>query len=740
MERVKGTIIELIYYNEENCYAVIGVENPEMDFVAVGYLPNAEKGRTFVFEGTWKNHATYGEQFSFTAFTEEMPSTAAGIEAFLSSGLLKGIGKKTAALIVNRFGEDTLKIIETDPMRLMEISGIGEAKATAVAEAYKAHREFAQITVYFQQYGISPSYAMKLYKVYGSDTIRAVEENPYQLVDDIFGVGFKKADAIAEKLGIAKDSEFRIRSGIEYALWAYTGEGHTFIPQKLFCEKTAEFLDIAANDIYEMTVQMAFEGDVHLETLEGRSVIFPIALWKAEQNVCAKLMELNDAPLSHIATDEEMERLISSIQSETGLELSEGQRFAVSSSLKNGVSVITGGPGTGKTTILNTIMRIFQRVGINAAIAAPTGRAAKRISETSGYPASTIHRLLEYYYSEGEDAMRFGKTAEDPLEYEAVIIDEASMVDILLMNGLVSAIRPGTRLIIVGDADQLPSVGAGNVLRDIIDSEVIYSVKLTEIFRQARESMIVVNAHRNNSGDYPDVNAKGKDFFLLRTDNEKEMLATIKDLNIRRLPNFYTECDPVRDIQVMTPVRKGFLGTHQLNQELQAILNPPSQEKRERKHGERTFREGDKIMQIKNNYQLTWRRLDDLMEGQGIFNGDVGFIQSIDTENGFLYALFDDNKYVCYEFGQLDEVELAYAITVHKSQGSEFPIIIMPVTWFPPMLATRNLLYTAVTRAKKAVVLVGSEARMNNMVDNNRIVERYSGLAERLRNYMIMEI
>ncbi len=739
MERIKGTIIELIYYNDENCYAVIGVENPEMDFVAVGYLPHAEKGRSFVFEGQWKNHATYGEQFAFTAFTEEMPSTAEGIEAFLSSGLLKGIGKKTAASIVARFGDDTLRIIEEEPLRLAEISGIGETKAASVGEAYRAHREFAQITVYFQQYGISPAYAMKLYKVYGSDTIAAVEENPYQLVDDIFGIGFKKADAIAEKLGIAKDSEFRIRSGIQYALWAYVGEGNTFVPQKLFCEKTAEFLEISSNDIYEMTVQMAFEGDVHLETLQGRSVIFPIALWKAEQNVCAKLMELDHAELSHIADDKKMETLITGIEKETGISLSENQRFAVVSSLKNGVSVITGGPGTGKTTILNTIMRIFTRCGISAAIAAPTGRAAKRISETSGYAASTIHRLLEYYYSEGEDAMRFGKTAEDPLDYEAVIIDEASMVDILLMNGLVSAIRPGTRLIIVGDADQLPSVGAGNVLRDIIDSETIYCVKLTEIFRQAQESMIVVNAHRINRGEYPDCNAKDKDFFLLRTESEKEMLATVKDLNLRRLPNFYTECDPVRDIQVMTPVRKGILGTRQLNQELQAILNPPSAEKRERKHGDRIFREGDKIMQIKNNYQLSWKRLEDLQEGEGIFNGDVGFIQSIDAENGFLYALFDDQKYVRYEFGQLDEVELAYAITVHKSQGSEFPVIIMPITWFPPMLATRNLLYTAVTRAKKAVVLVGSEARMNSMVDNNRIVERYSGLAVRLRNYMAIE-
>lgn len=738
MKRIKATVTEIIYYNEENCYAVVGVENPDMDFVAVGYLPHAEKGRSFLLEGQWKTHPTYGEQFAFTAFREEMPSTSEGIQAFLSSGILKGIGKKTAASIVERFGEDSLRIIEEEPMRLMEINGIGKIKAASVGEAYRAHREFARLTVYFQQYGISPSYVMKLYKIYGSDTIRAVEENPYQLVDDVFGIGFKKADAIAEKLGIARDSEFRLRSGIKYALLLYTGEGHTFIPQKQFCEKTADFLDVCSDDIYEMTVQMAFEGEVHLETLEERSVIFPIGLWKAERNVCARLMELDHAPLPHIASDREMERLISGIEKQTGLVLSENQRFAVSSSLKNGVSVITGGPGTGKTTILNTIMRIFTHCGINAAVAAPTGRAAKRISETSGYPASTIHRLLEYYYSEGEDAMRFGKTAEDPLDYEAVIIDEASMVDILLMDGLICAIRPGTRLILVGDADQLPSVGPGNVLRDIIQSEAVYCVKLTEIFRQAQESMIVVNAHRIHRGDYPDCNAKDTDFFLLRTENEREILATIQDLSIRRLPDFYTDCDPVRDIQVMSPVRKGFLGTRQLNQELQGILNPPSEKKQERKHGERVFREGDKIMQTKNNYQLAWKRLDDLQDGQGVFNGDVGFIQSIDTENGLLYALFDDNKYVCYEFGQLDELELAYAITVHKSQGSEFPIIIMPVSWFPPMLATRNLLYTAVTRAKKVVVLVGSEARMRDMVDNNRIVSRYSGLAARLRGCMTM--
>ncbi len=736
MERIKATVIEIIFYNEENCYAVVGMEHPQMDFVAVGYLPHAEKGRTFVLEGEWKTNPKYGEQFAFTAFTEELPNTVEGIEAFLASGLLKGIGKKTAAAIVAHFGEDTLSIIENEPLRLAEISGISEKKAQNVSEAYRAHREFAQITVYFQKYGITPAYAMKLYKVYGSDTIKEVEENPYRMVDDIFGIGFKKADAIARQMGIAMDSEYRVRSGILYALGRFAErEGHTFYPQKEFCEKAAAFLEVSASDIYEMTVQMAFDGDVHLETLEGRSVIFPIRYWQAEQNVCAKLLVLNDSPLSHIADECEMERLIQSIEAETGIELSENQRFAVSSSLASGVSVITGGPGTGKTTILNTIMRIFDRRGISAAIAAPTGRAAKRITETSGYPASTVHRLLEYYYSEGGDGMRFGKTAEDPLDYQAVIVDEVSMVDILLMDGLLSALRPGTRLILVGDADQLPSVGAGNVLRDIIESEVIYSVQLTEIFRQAQESMIVVNAHRINRGEYPDCNVKEKDFFLLRQQNEKEVVATIKDLNLRRLPNFY-QSDAVRDIQVMTPVRKGMLGTHQLNEELQQVLNPPSPEKREKKHGDRIFREGDKIMQIKNNYQLSYRRTDTMQEGEGVFNGDVGFIQSIDDENGQLYALFDDNKYVAYEFSQLDEVELAYAITVHKSQGSEFPIIIMPVSWFPPMLATRNLLYTAVTRAKDVVVLVGSEAHMRAMVDNNPIVQRYSGLKARLQRFL----
>lgn len=724
----------MIYHNKDNFYTIAVVENEDEQITVVGYLPTADRGRAYRFRGLWKNHPTYGEQFGFTEYEEEMPSTHEGIEGFLSSGLLKGIGKKTAMAIVKKFGEETFAVIEKEPRRLIEVDGIGEKKAAAICEAFLAHKEFAEITLYFQQFGIAPSYAMKLYKVYGTDTVQAVTENPYQLADDIFGIGFKKADKIAEKMGIDKDSEYRIRSGIKYALWLYVNEGHTYVPQKLFCESAAELLEVGSEQVYELLIQLAFEGDIHIENLDGRAVVFSVPYFAAEQNVCKCLIALGNSALKPVSSS--VDQLISSTEFETGILLSENQKYAVKASLQNGVSVITGGPGTGKTTIINTIMKIFEHSGFATAIAAPTGRAAKRITETSGYEASTIHRLLEYYYSEGEDIMRFGKTSEDPLQYDAVIIDEASMIDILLMNGLLNAIKPGTRLIVVGDADQLPSVGAGNVLRDMIDSEVIYSVKLTEIFRQAKESLIVVNAHKINRGEYPDCNEKDKDFFLLRKKSEKEMLDTIKSLCVKRLPEYYQGCDAIRDMQVLTPVRRGLLGSINLNKELQRVLNPPSAELVEKSFGDRIFREGDKVMQIKNNYQLEWKRLEDFTDGQGVFNGDVGFIQTIDKEFNEITVVYDETRYVKYDFSQLDEIELAYAVTVHKSQGSEFPIVIMPVSWFPPMLATRNLLYTAVTRGKRAVILVGSENKMHAMVDNNRITERYSGLAVRLKAFL----
>ena len=737
LEEKQGTIAEIIFHNNENGYTVAVFETETEAFTAVGNIPSASVGRGYVLRGEFITHQTYGEQFSVKEFEEIMPSTKDGIKEFLSSGAMKGIGRKTASAIVSRFGIDTLKIIEQEPQRLTEVSGIGKKTAQRIAEAFGKHREFANIVLYLQQFGISADYAMKLYQVYGADTVKAVEENPYRLVEDVFGIGFKKADKIAEKMGVAEDDEFRIKSGVKFTLSYFAGEGNTFLPQNVLCEKTGQLLDLSIQLIEDELPAMAFSGDIRIENLDGRNVVFLEVYYMAEQNVCKRLAAINSAELKPISGG--VDSLISRTENATGIYLSENQKHAVRTSLNMGVSVITGGPGTGKTTIINTIINILEESGLKTAIAAPTGRAAKRITETSGHYASTIHRLLEYYFSESENMMRFGKTKEDPLDYDAVIVDEASMIDLMLMNGLVSAVRPGTRLIIVGDADQLPSVGAGNVLRDIINSEYIYCTKLTEIFRQAKESMIVVNAHRINRGEYPDCNAKDKDFFLLRRGSEKEMLETIKNLCLTRLPGYYKDVSPTADIQILTPVRKGILGSINLNKELQEVLNPPQPGLEEKQLGERIFREGDKVMQIKNNYQMTWKNLEDFTEGEGVFNGDVGFIKKVDREFNEITVVYDEIRYVTYHFNQLDELELAYAITVHKSQGSEFPIVIMPVSWFPPMLATRNLLYTGVTRGKKSVVLVGSENKLNSMVDNDRISERFSGLGIRLKRLMGME-
>ena len=737
LEEKQGTIAEIIFHNSENGYTVAIFETETDAFTVVGNLPAVTAGRSYILQGEFTTHPVYGEQFSIKSFEEVMPSTEDGIREFLASEAMKGIGRKTAAAIVSVFGTDTLRVIEEEPHRLTDVPGIGKKTAERISLAFGKHREFASIVLYLQQFGINAEYAMKLYRVYGSGTIEAVKENPYRLVEDIFGVGFKKADKIADRMGVARDDEFRIKSGVKFTLSYFAGEGNTFLPQDMLCEKAGQLLDLPIELIEEQLIDMAFEGDIYIEKLDGRNAVFLAAYYLAEQNVCKCLSAINDAQLKPVAGG--IDSLISRTENATGIYLSENQKHAVKTSLQMGVSIITGGPGTGKTTIINTIINILEESGLKTAIAAPTGRAAKRITETSGHYASTIHRLLEYYFSESENMMRFGKTKEDPLDYDAVIVDEASMIDLILMNGLVSAIRPGTRLVIVGDADQLPSVGAGNVLRDMISSEYIYSTKLTEIFRQAKESMIVVNAHRINHGEYPDCNAKGKDFFLLRRSAEKEMLETIKTLCLKRLPDYYSDISPTADIQVLTPVRKGLLGSINLNRELQDVLNPPCAELEEKQFGDRIFREGDKVMQIKNNYQMTWKNLEDFTEGEGVFNGDVGVIHRVDREFNEVTVVYDEVRYVTYNFNQLDELELAYAITVHKSQGSEFPIVIMPVSWFPPVLATRNLLYTGVTRGKRAVVLVGSENKLDAMVDNDRINERFSGLGVRLSRIMEME-
>ena len=627
--------------------------------------------------------------------------------------------------------------MEEEPEKLTLVSGIGPKKAAVIAESFAAHREFAQVSMYFQEFGISADYALKLYKIYGADAVELVKENPYRLTSEVYGIGFRKADTIAHKMGFAEDSPFRIKSGIKYGLTFYASEGSTYVPQQELCEKVGNLLELSSELVYENLVEMAFEGEVNVDTIEGRPVVYLYAYYYAEKKICRNLAAIENASLKSLTVD--VDSMIQMTERQSGIELSGTQRYAVRSAVTRSISVITGGPGTGKTTIINSIINILESSGMKVAISAPTGRAAKRITETSGHPAYTVHRLLEYYYSESDDSMHFGRTEENPLDYDAVIVDEASMLDLMLTQGLTDAVRPGTRLILVGDVDQLPSVGAGNVLRDIIESEYVHTVMLKDIFRQAEESMIVVNAHRINQGEKPYVNSRDKDFFFMERQNENQMVDLIVELVTGRLAAYYEGIDSVRDIQVLTPVKKGVLGSIALNKALQDALNPPSEEKDEKRFGERVFRVGDKVMQIKNNYQIGWRKRRDFSEGEGIFNGDVGYIESIDREYNTMTVVFDEDRVVQYEFSMLDELELAYAVTVHKSQGSEFPIVVMPVSWFPPVLATRNLLYTAVTRGKKVVVLVGMENRMNAMIENNRIAMRYSGLKYRLRKIMGIE-
>lgn len=725
-----GTLTDLIFYNRDNFFAISVFESGNEQFYAVGYLPHAEKGRTYTLIGDWKNHPKYGEQFAFTSYEEKEPETEVGIVSFLSSGVIKGVGPSTARAIVKTFGENTIDILRETPERLTEVSGIGKVKAKTIAESYQEHREFANVVLSLQSYDITANTAMRLYRVYGAAAVEKVKENPYQLIDDVFGIGFQKADKIAMSMGMKPEDPQRIRSGIIYNLSLSANAGNTYEIRKEFCERTALLLDVMIEEVSDVLFSAILEGDVFAETIDEQEVLFLYRYYRAEQCVAGKLFQLAQATLTHLSKDAQL--LIRKTEKESGVQLSEQQKQAVLYSLKNGVSVITGGPGTGKTTIINTIMNILSSNEVKTALAAPTGRAAKRMSETTGYSASTIHRLLEYYYSESDDNMTFGRTEENPLDYECIIVDEMSMVDILLMEGLVSAIKPGTRLILVGDADQLPPVGPGNVLRDILKSETLHSVRLTDIFRQAAESLIVVNAHLINKGEYPAYNEKDKDFFFIERNRDRAILDTIKDLCTRRLPNFYEGCDVLSDIQVLTPTRKGLVGSVNLNKELQSILNPPSPEKGEKVLYERIFRQGDKVMQNKNDYRLTWRNIKDFSEGEGVFNGDIGIIQSVDNDSGRLQVLFDGERLVEYDFTSLESLESAFAMTVHKSQGSEFSILILPMTRFPPMLATRNLLYTAVTRAKKSAILVGLPAACSAMVDNDTITERHSGLAYRL--------
>lgn len=728
---LEGVIESIVFNNESNGYTVARLRKGRDIITIVGYLPLVNEGQAVKISGEWVNHPEYGQQLKIESCSEALPTSVSGIEKYLSSGLIEGVGPVTAKRLVEKFGVDTLDIIEYNPERLTEVEGIGDKKARIIAEAFQEQRELKNVMIFLQTYGISPGNCIKIYKKYGQNSINMIKENPYRLTVDVFGIGFKTADRIAQNLGIEKSSKYRLMAGIKYVLTEYCGSGgHTYLPSETLIEKCRELMEVEEGLLEEACVSLALGKEIVMENLEDTIGVYMMPFYYSELGVSKRILELLSSAFHEHNGDIKEE--IREYEYKAGIELAMQQKSAIKCAIENPVAIITGGPGTGKTTIIKCIIDIMEKNDMSIVLAAPTGRASKRMTETTGREAKTIHRLLEMGYTEGEGNMVFLKDDSDPLDCDAVIIDEASMVDILLMNNLLKAIVPGTKLIIVGDADQLPSVGAGNVLRDFIDSGLIPVTRLTEIFRQSEESLIVVNAHRINRGEPPYLNEKDRDFFFINSSTQEETLNLIIELVRRRIPDFKDGCEPQKYIQVLTPMRKGVCGVYNLNARLQEILNPLSNDKDERKVRDYILRTGDKVMQVRNNYKLKWDKLCGSEEGQGVFNGDLGFIEYIDNEESRLSVIFDDDRRVIYDFTNCDELELAYAVTIHKSQGSEFPVVVIPAVWGPPMLMTRNLLYTGITRAKELVVIAGSKQVLHGMINNNRITRRFSGLRYRL--------
>jgi len=727
---IRGIVEEIIFKNEENGYVIAVIDHEDAPVFIKGTIPFITEGEEMIFRGHYVVHKTYGEQLEVESCETITPSTVEDIERYLGSGLIRGIGPATAIRIVNLFGEDSLDIIQYNPERLTEVSGIGPSKAEVIAESFIDQRVVKNVMLFLQKYGVSVVYGMKIYKLYGQDAVRLISENPYCLADDIDGIGFKKADEIAQKMGVVRESPYRLASGIKYVLHQYVNSGHTYIAKEKLIALSSERLGVDQLAVESELSDLIINGQVFFTTLNTQEVIFPTHLYDAEKGVFTQLLALNDAPYKLIEDD--LEGLVSTYGEEEAIDLDALQIEAIKNSVKNGVMVITGGPGTGKTTIIKGIIKLFESYNFSLMLAAPTGRAAKRMTEATHRESKTIHRLLEYSFIEGR-GQGFGKNEDNPLVTDVIIIDEVSMVDSLLMNNLLKAIPLGTRLILVGDSDQLPSVGAGNVLRDIIGSEMIYTVRLEEIFRQGQESMIVTNAHKINKGEEPLLNEKNKDFYFIHKRNHKEIVETIRALCKERLPDYY-KLDPIKDIQILSPMKNSDIGTLNLNKVLQESLNPSSGIKEEKVFPTRTYREGDKVMQVRNNYDLTWE-LANGAGGKGVYNGDIGIITLLDNKERVLEVLFDDGKRCLYSFDQLDDLILAYAATVHKSQGSEFRVVVMPISYGPPLLLSRNVLYTAITRAKELVVLVGDERYLHEMIRNNNNKERHSGLGEFFKMY-----
>ena len=737
MDNITGYVDHIVYQNSDNGYTVMTLVAEGEEVTCVGMCKGLGQGENISAEGEYIEHPVYGRQFKIQTYETVAPTDRAGMERYLGSGAIRGVGEALAARIVKKFGDDTFRIIEEEPERLAEVKGISERKAQEIAVQMEEKKDLREALVYLQQYGISNTLAVKIYNTYGMEMYSVMRENPYRLAEDVSGVGFRIADEIAGRIGIHTDSDYRIRSGILYTLLQAVGEGHCFLPLELLLHRAAELLGVSEENIRPQVDNLIMDRKL----VAKGDAVFAAAYYYAELNCANMLRNLNipmleaeNLPAQDMAIRKRLERMAENLS----MELDELQLKAVEESIKNGLFILSGGPGTGKTTTINMIIRYFEAEGMDIFLAAPTGRAAKRMTEATGFEAKTIHRLLELNSALSDDDTRranFERNQENPLEADVVIIDEMSMVDIQLFQALLKAILPGTRLILVGDVDQLPSVGPGQVLRDLMNSEAFPMVTLEKIFRQAGESDIVVNAHRINKGEQIALDNKSRDFFLLERNDVnviyKHMIQLIREM----LPK-YVNATPF-DIQVLTPMRKGSLGCETLNGILQRYLNPADPHKKEHSYGNTVFREGDKVMQIKNNYQLEWEIVGryniPIDKGMGVFNGDMGRVLEINETMSTLLVEFDDGRRVNYPFSGLEELELSYAITIHKSQGSEYPAVILPLLGGPRMLFNRNLLYTGITRARNCVTILGSSETVRNMIDNVSENRRYTALESRIR-------
>lgn len=726
----------IVFRNEENGYTVFHLENDDGEVTCVGNFNFINEGELLELKGDYVTHNVYGTQLKVSSYTLKEPEDLVSIERYLGSGAIRGVGAALAARIVKKFKKDTFRIIEEEPERLSEVKGISERKAREIAEQVEEKKDMREAMIYLQKYGISIKLAAKIYKYYGMRVYKVLEENPYQLADNIEGVGFKTADEIASRIGIHTDSDYRIRSGLFYTLQQAAGEGHIYLPQDVLMRRAGALLGVEIEDIGKHVMDLCIDKKTVMKEKDGEIRVYPANYYYMELNTAKMLHDLN---INCEMPEDLMERRLRKVEESEQIELDPMQHKAVIESIKHGLLILTGGPGTGKTTTINTMIRFFDSEGMSILLAAPTGRAAKRMTEATGYEAQTIHRLLEVNVNpEEEDSVGgFLRNRQNPLEADVIIIDEMSMVDLPLMHALLSAVVPGTRLVLVGDVDQLPSVGPGSVLRDIIASERFAVVTLTRIFRQAGESDIVVNAHKINAGEPVVLDNKSRDFFFLKRQDADTIIGVIIFLIQKKLPA-YVGAQP-SEIQVMTPTRKGLLGVERLNQILQRYLNPEDPKKNEKEINGRLFREGDKVMQIKNNYQLEWEVKTKyglaVDQGTGIFNGDMGVVTEINQYTETVEVEFDEGRKVKYGFEMTDELELAYAITVHKSQGSEYPAVIIPLLPGPRLLYNRNLLYTAVTRAKKCLTIIGSDAVFQEMIQNRNEQARYTSLAERIQEF-----